>query len=139
MSNDKHYEDPFTDPFDDQVQQDPFVDDHFTHTPAGNAHSGHAENVADATAILVLGILSILGSFCYGIPGLILGIIAVAMAGKPTRLYRANPGRYTVSSFNNMQAGKICGIIGICLSALVLLITIIAVVVVIADEPSFRY
>ncbi|HHG85468.1 MAG TPA: DUF4190 domain-containing protein, partial [Bacteroidetes bacterium] len=27
----------------------------------------------DATAVLVLGILSILGAFCYGIVGLILG------------------------------------------------------------------
>ena len=71
--------------------------------------------------MLVLGILAIIGSFCYGVVGLILGIIAVAIAGRPERLYRQNPTRYSQSSYSNLKAGKVCGIIGICISGLFVL------------------
>ena len=69
----------------------------------------------NATAVLVLGIISIVGCFCYGIIGLILGIIAVVLAGKATKLYNDNPGMYTESSFKNLKAGKVCGVVGLCL------------------------
>ena len=36
----------------------------------------------NATAVLVLGIISIVGCFCYGIVGLICGIIALILASK---------------------------------------------------------
>ncbi len=123
------------DPFSEEFQQDPFIEDHFSNrrqqqysnygTPQPG---GGTQALPEATAILVLGILSLVGSFCYGIPGLILGIIAVAMASKPERLYRADPTRYDSSSYNNMRAGKICGIIGLCLSILIGLIMFIAII-----------
>jgi hypothetical protein len=141
MSDDNKYEDPFTDPFDDQAQHDPFVDDHFGNRQQTTSNaSGILSPLPDSTAVLVLGILSILGAFCYGIVGLILGIIAVAMAGKPTRLYRNNPGNYTLSSYSNLNAGKICGIIGLCLSILVVLIVFFAVLFAISDSGrGYRY
>lgn len=142
MSNDQHNNDPFKDEF----QQDPFIEDHFGSRPqtgystASGQHSAMGiQSLPESTAVLILGILSILGSFCYGIPGLILGIIAVAMAVKPERLYKADPGRYSASSYNNMRAGKICGIVGICLAALILLIAVIAVVSALNERPSYYY
>ncbi len=78
----------------------------------------------NSTTVLVLGILSIVFAMCYGVPGIIMGIIAVSISGKDIRLYQENPGVYTESSHNNLKAGRICGIIGICCSALFLLFII---------------
>ena len=39
----------------------------------------------NATAVLVLGIIAIVGCFCDGIPGLVCGIIALVLAGKDLR------------------------------------------------------
>lgn len=116
MDNSKH------DPFGEQFEQDPFVEDHFGNR---SQQSNRVEQLPDSTAVLVLGILSILGAFCYGVIGLILGIISVAMSSKPERLYRSEPNRYTSSSYSNMRAGKVCGIIGLCLSALIILLFIV--------------
>lgn len=83
----------------------------------------------NATAVLVLGIISIVGCFCYGIVGLILGIIAVVLAGKATKMYNDNPGMYSEASFKNMKAGKVCGIVGLSLSAVYIVILIIYIAV----------
>jgi hypothetical protein len=77
--------------------------------------------VPNSTAILVLGIISIVGAICYGIPGLICGIIALVLAGKSRRMYNENPGRYSLASYNNMNAGRVCAIIGTILSALAII------------------
>ena len=60
----------------------------------------------NATAVLVLGILGIVFTCCYG-GGLILSIIALVLYGKDKNLYVANPALYTESSFKNMKAGKL--------------------------------
>ena len=78
----------------------------------------------NATAVLVLGILSLVLCFCYGIFGLVCGIIAMVLAKKDMALYNANPGFYTASSFSNVKAGRICGIIGVCTSAVYILVII---------------
>jgi hypothetical protein len=62
----------------------------------------------NATAVLVLGILSIV--ICF-----ITGIIALVMANKDMALYNANPGMYSPSSLSNIKTGRICAIIGIVL------------------------
>lgn len=125
MAESPKNETPFEDPFESKVVRDPFVDDHFgghsQPTNNYNTNTTWSENLPDSTAVLVLGILSIIGSFCYGIVGLILGIIAVALAGRPERLYRQNPTKYSNSSYGNLKAGRVCGIIGICISALFVL------------------
>jgi len=79
----------------------------------------------NGTAVLVLGIVSIATCICYGLPGLICGIIALVLAGKARNAYLQGPERYTRASYNNMKAGKICAIIGVCLSALMMIYVII--------------
>lgn len=80
----------------------------------------------NAVAVLVLGICSIFpGCFCAGLVGIVCGIIALVLAKKDLALYNANPNDFDISSYNNLKAGRICGIIGLCLSSLILIIYII--------------
>lgn len=79
----------------------------------------------NATAVLVLGIVSIVGCMCYGVPGLICGIIALVLGNKDMARYRAAPGQYTAGSYSNLKAGRICAIIGLSLSALYVIMMII--------------
>ncbi len=72
----------------------------------------------NATTVLVLGILSIVTCWCFGIVGLIMGIIALIMSNRAGAEYKANYGQYSEVSYKNMQAGKICAIIGTCLSGI---------------------
>lgn len=81
----------------------------------------------NATATLVLGILSIVGCFCYGFVGLILGIIALAISSKSVRLYNENPDQW--DGYGNIKAGRITAIIGLILSALYLIFVIIYVLI----------
>ncbi len=83
----------------------------------------------NSTAILVLGILSIVICWCYGLVGLVLGIIALVLSGKARALYLANPDLYTIGSYNNMKAGRIMSIIGVCLSGIYLIIVFIYLVI----------
>lgn len=84
-------------------------------------------NLPNATAAIVLGILSILGGFCYG-TGIIFGIIGLVLANKDLSLHSANPENYSASSVSNAKAGRVCSIIGLIIS----LIVIIAVIIFIA-------
>ncbi len=81
----------------------------------------------NATAVLVLGILSIV--IC-GV-GLILGIIAIVLANKDLRMYNASPDIYTIGSYNNLKAGKTCGIIGAILSGLLILVYAVLIIMAI--------
>jgi len=85
------------------------------------------QSLPNATAVLVLGILSIIFCFCYGFIGVILGIIALVLASKSGRLYASSPNNYTESSYKNMKAGKVCAIIGLSLSSLYLIYFIIVI------------
>lgn len=82
-------------------------------------------NLPEASTVLVLGILSLVFTFSCGIVGLILGIIAVAMASSQRKIYINASDEYTESSFNNVNAGRICGIISICIAAIFLALTIL--------------
>jgi hypothetical protein len=84
----------------------------------------------NSTAVLVLGIVSIIGCFCYGIVGTVCGIIALVLASKSKKLYEANPEAYTVSSFKNMNAGRICAIIGLILSIIYLALVIFGISII---------
>lgn len=83
------------------------------------------QQLPNSTAVLVLGIISIVGCFCYGIVGLILGIIALVLASKANTLIEQNPGVYTEASVKNMRAGRVCAIIGASISALCFLFWIV--------------
>jgi hypothetical protein len=82
----------------------------------------------NATVILVLGIISIVGCCCtYGTVGIICGIIAIVMAQSASGLYAANPQKYTESSYKNVNAGKICAWIGLIPSVLYLILIVFLV------------
>ena len=89
----------------------------------------------NGTAVLVLGILSILTCCCWGITGLLLGIIALVLAKKDIALYAENPELY--SNYNNINTGRILAIIGIVLSSIMLVVTIYSKVVI-GDEGMMK-
>lgn len=85
----------------------------------------------NATATLVLGILSIVVCF-------ICGIIALVISNKDMALYKADPGQYSVASYNNIKAGRICSIIGIGLQVLGLIVYIIFIFFFISMAGGIR-
>lgn len=79
-----------------------------------------------AAATLVLGIMSIVSCWMYGFIGVILGIVALVVSKESFAAYKANPEAYTGGG--NMKAGRTMAIVGLSLSAFVLLMAIIAIV-----------
>lgn len=67
----------------------------------------------NATATLVLGILSIVVCF-------ICGIVALIISGPDKRMYEENPHLYSSSSYEALKAGRICAIIGLCIVGVVI-------------------
>lgn len=88
----------------------------------------------NATAVLVLGILSIVLCFV----GVVLGIIALVLANKDLAMYRASPEVYSIGSYNNLKAGRTCAIIGLILQGLVILFYIGLFVVALSAGSAFR-
>jgi len=82
--------------------------------------NGGGGKLPNAVTVLVLGICSIVGCLFYAVPGLVCGIIALALSRKDTSLYMSDTRRYA-ESYKLSNAGKICGIIGVSLSALYLI------------------
>ncbi|MDR1611055.1 MAG: hypothetical protein LBS08_06065 [Candidatus Symbiothrix sp.] len=78
----------------------------------------------NATAVLVLGILSIPACCCYGI-GIVPAIIALFLAKAATKQYLAEPGIYVESSYKNLTTGNICAWIGLIISIIYIVILII--------------
>ncbi len=87
-----------------------------------NQNNQIQEPLQNSTLILVLGILSILTCCCYGVVGLILGIVTIILAKKATEIYAANPEMYT--GFQNVKIGRILAIIGLILSILYILLMV---------------
>ncbi|KQC28541.1 CCC motif membrane protein [Flagellimonas eckloniae] len=83
------------------------------------------QKLPNSTLILVFGIISIVTCCCYGILGLIFGIIALVLANKATKIYMENPEMY--EDFKNVKTGKILAIIGIILNVLFLIYIIWAI------------
>lgn len=72
------------------------------------------ETLPNATAVLVLGICSIVfGCFFVGI---VLGIIGIVLAGKGRKLYKENPAHW--DGYGSLNAGFIMSIIGLVISGL---------------------
>jgi hypothetical protein len=102
-----------------------------------NSGDSHPQALPNATAVLVLGILSIVTCWLYAIPGIILGIIALTLHKSDKALYETNKAKYQ-ASFTNSNAGKICAIIGLSLSAL-FLIYVLFILVMIGSGNGFNY
>ena len=81
------------------------------------------QKLPNATAVLILGIFSILICCCYGFFSIILGVVALVLANKDTKLYAENPSVYT--NYNNLKIGKILSIIGISLGVIYLIYVIV--------------
>lgn len=81
-------------------------------------------SLPNATTVLVLGIISLVGCALYGIPGLVCGIIAIILHKKDKAVYLTNPAKYE-ASFKTSRAGQICGIVGVSLSAAFILFLIV--------------
>lgn len=84
------------------------------------------QQLPNSTLILVFGILSIVGCCCWGIIGLIFGIVALIMSKKAIELYNADPHMYM--GYQNVKTGRILAIIGIVLSTIALLVNIVFLV-----------
>jgi hypothetical protein len=76
-------------------------------------------NLPNGTAVLVLGILSIVTCCCYGFIGLTLGLVALVLANKDLKLYQENPELYL--NYKNISIGRVLSIIGIVLSSILML------------------
>lgn len=83
------------------------------------------QKLPNATAVLVLGIVSIVGCCCYGVVGVITGIIGLSLYKKDNALYQQNPDLY--SDYSNLSTGRILCIIGLILSSLNLIANIVII------------
>ena len=88
--------------------------------------NGIKEQLPNSSAALVMGILSIVCICCgFGAAiGVILGILAIIFAKKAKALYEKNPERFTETSAKNANAGRVCGIVGLCVAGFWLLCAI---------------
>mgnify|MGYP003556217230 FL=1 len=95
-----------------------------------NSNANNAQ-LPNATATLVLGILSIVVCF-------MCGIIALVISNKDIAMYKANPDLYSAASYNNIKAGRICALIGIILQVLGIIVYIIFIAFCISMAGSLR-
>lgn len=96
-------------------------------TQTVSAGNGQQKALPNATATLVLGILSIVICFL----GFILGIIGMVLHKKDKELYLSNPAMYE-QSYKAARAGFICSLIGTILSVLVILFYVVYFIFIIS-------
>ena len=83
------------------------------------------ENVPYSTSVLVLGICSIVTCGCYGLPGLVCGIVALVQSKIGLTAYEENPSLYKEDSLKNLKAGKTCATIGVILSSIFFMVILV--------------
>ena len=83
------------------------------------------QTLPNSTLILIFGILSIVTCCCWGILGLIFGVVALVMAKTAKQQYITEPDLYT--GYNNVKTGRILAIIGIILSVLYLVLNLVLI------------
>jgi UPF0716 family protein affecting phage T7 exclusion len=99
---------------------DDILDDNPQFQAPDNFDRYPTRSLPNSTATLVLGICSIVGSFCYGVPGLICAIIALVISRDSVRMYRENPRAY--HDWQVLNAGRICAYVGLSIGILFLLL-----------------
>ena len=80
----------------------------------------------NSTLVLVLGILSIVTCWVYGLIGVALAIIALVVSKKSIEQYNQSPDEY--EGYGNLKAGRVMSIIGLVLSGIYFIIILIAFV-----------
>lgn len=79
------------------------------------------EKLPHSQAALILGISSIITACCcYGVVGLILGVIGLIQANKAIAVHNENPDQY--DGINNANTGRTTSIIGIVLGVVVIIV-----------------
>lgn len=127
-----------------QPLKQPFNQENFNQPQGGGlGFGGMQQALPNATAVLVLGILSIVTCCCfYGVISLIMGIIALILSKKDVALYLSNVGLYTESSYKNLKAGRVCAIIGLVFSGIIIIACIIFVAVfgfeMLSDQEAMK-
>ncbi len=100
----------------------------FSQTPSGSINRGNLgqgqKEVPNAQAIFIIGIVSIALSLCYGI-GLVAGIVGLVLAKNGKEDYEKEPELYTKESVKQMTTGKTLSMIGVGVSALIILVLVI--------------
>jgi hypothetical protein len=84
-------------------------------------------NHSDASAAQTCGIIGIV--LFFNLIGIILNIIAIVKGNNVMRDYENFPGRFTESSYSKAKTGRTCGIIGLSLLGLGVLVVIVGVVI----------
>jgi hypothetical protein len=94
-------------------------------------------NLPNAGLILLLGIFSILLCWWHivSFAGLVLGAIALVMANREMKLYYSNPSGFTISSLNNVKAGRTCALIGLAISVIIFSFVILLIFGILATLP----
>lgn len=104
-----------------------------------NYSNGGGQNIPNSVGVLVLGILSICFFWCYGIPSIIMAIISIVLASGAEKEYQSNPGKYSLASYKNVKAGKICSIIALSLIGLSIIVVILFVALAGAALSGFHW
>jgi hypothetical protein len=100
-------------------------------------HTPFQVNLPNSDTILVLGILSLV--FCWwhilSIIGMALSITTLVMARKDLFLFFSQPNHYTMSSLNNVKAGRVCAMISLIISILVFVAAFLMIIGLFALLP----
>jgi hypothetical protein len=84
---------------------------------------------------MVLGIVSCAAiCFCYGVPSIVCGILAIIFARQVERELAA--GIPNKPAAGQARTGRICGIIGLCVGAAIMVVCVVAVIFAIVAESS---
>ncbi|QQS50452.1 MAG: DUF4190 domain-containing protein [Bacteroidota bacterium] len=84
------------------------------------------KTLPNSTLVLVLGILSIVTCWVWGLIGIALAIIALVVSKKSTEIYNQAPNEY--EGYSNLKAGRVMAIVGLALSAVYLLIILVSLI-----------
>jgi uncharacterized membrane protein len=76
------------------------------------------QKLPNATAVLILGIVSLITCCCWG-AGIVLAIVALVLAKKDMAMYRQEPELY--GNYSTLNTGRILAIIGIVLGVIALI------------------
>jgi|WetSurMetagenome_2_1015567.scaffolds.fasta_scaffold309237_2 hypothetical protein len=94
------------------------------------------KNLPNSRTVLALGVLSIVFSIWYfSIAGVVLSIFALVLANRGLSLYYSDKSQYSLSSFNNLKAGRVCAIIGLTVAILFFIFFILILVGIFATWP----
>lgn len=99
--------------------------------------AGETRKLPKAVNVLVLGAVSIVTSMIYGIPGIIIAIIALVKSKKPWEMYLANPEAY--DNWKILRAGRRMAISGLIVSSVIFLGMIIFIFALVAQESRYYY